>query len=89
MASKQASAWGLFDMHGNVSEWCAIQKDAYKTDSDLGNREIKCWRDPRGGSWGLIQGDCRSVACHRNNGDYRYFGLGFRVVCEVDSKADQ
>jgi formylglycine-generating enzyme required for sulfatase activity len=86
VASKQANAWGLFDMHGNVSEWCAVREDTYKTESDLVNREIKSGRDLRGGSWGLTQGDCRSAARHRNNGDYRYFDLGFRVVCEVDAE---
>ena len=84
VARKQPNAWGLYDMHGNVSEWCAMREDTYQTESDLVNREIKSGRDLRGGSWGLTQSDCRSAARHRNNGDYRYFDLGFRVVCEAD-----
>lgn len=81
---KVANAWGIHDMHGNVSEWCARrpEKDLYRTESAQVNREIKDGRDHRGGSWGLNAGDCRSASRHRNNGGYRYFDLGFRVVCE-------
>jgi len=73
-------------MHGNVSEWCATRpdKDLYTTESRLVNEEIKHGRDHRGGSWGLPAGDCRSASRHRNDGDYRYFDQGMRVVCEVE-----
>jgi len=83
---KQPNAWGLYDMHGNVSEWIAQRpaKDLYRTESKLVNLEIKDGRDHRGGSWGLPAGDCRSASRHRNNGKYRYFDLGFRVVCEKE-----
>ena len=85
---KQPNAWGLFDMHGNVSEWCADRTDEdpdiYQSDSDVVNQEIEAERDHRGGSWGLDANACRSASRHRNNGDYRYFDLGLRIVCEVD-----
>jgi len=86
VARKAPNAWGIHDMHGNVSEWCAKrpEKDLYRTESKTVNREIKDGRDHRGGSWGLNAGDCRSASRHRNNGNYRYFDLGFRVVREQE-----
>lgn len=85
---KKPNAWGLYDMHGNVSEWCADraeeEPDTYNTKSDLLNVEIAALRDYRGGSWGLNASDCRSASRHRNQGRFQYFDLGLRVVREVD-----
>lgn len=82
---KEPNRWGLRDMHGNVSEWCAARPDAqvYKTNSAQLDREEKSLRDHRGGSWGLGASDCRAAARLRNAASYRYFDLGLRVVCEL------
>ncbi len=83
---KKPNAWGLYDMHGNVSEWCAERADERSTDTTSVqlDGEEKSLRDLRGGSWGLNASDCRSASRHSNAGTFRYFDLGLRVVCELD-----
>jgi formylglycine-generating enzyme required for sulfatase activity len=82
-----ANAFGLYDMHGNVWEWCA---DTWHDNYDGAPTDGSVWiengndnRSPlRGGSWFYFPFLCRS-AC-RNfyfRRDYISFSCGFRVVC--------
>lgn len=83
VGSKKPSAWGLYDMHGNVWEWCA---DWYAgssvnaaTRDPLGPLSGQ-WRVLRGGSWVNTLEGCRCAARNKSAADARYNAIGFRVV---------
>jgi sulfatase modifying factor 1 len=78
---KKANAWGLHDMHGNVSEWC---RDWYEETLPGGadpERATKAfYRVIRGGSWSSQAVSGRTAFRHLGEPGYRLFHLGFRVV---------
>ena len=82
-----ANNFGLYDMHGNVWEWCQdhwhSNCEGAPTDGSawLSNKEDSNMRLLRGGSWHLNPGDCRSAYRDSNNLDDYGSGIGFRVVC--------
>ncbi|WP_416212117.1 caspase, EACC1-associated type [Nostoc sp. ChiVER01] len=82
------NAFGLYDMHGNVSEWCHdTWHDTYKGAPSDGSAWINNDNQRqvlRGGSWFSIPEYCRSAS--RNFNDSRVVrnsAFGFRVVCAV------
>jgi formylglycine-generating enzyme required for sulfatase activity len=85
LGSFPPNAFGLYDMHGNVWEWCQddwhnnysnAPKDGSGWTSQSGNTKAL-----RGGSWGNIPVYCRSAYRTYNALAYHYFNIGFRVVC--------
>jgi eukaryotic-like serine/threonine-protein kinase len=78
------NGFGLYDMHGNVSEWCldAFHNNYMGAPSDGSEWEggDTAARVLRGGSWVDYAGDCRSADRVRGLPDIRGFSVGFRVV---------
>ena len=82
------NAWGLFDMHGNVWEWC---QDVYKPYEDLTTKNTLETEDVdenarvlRGGSWGISAWGCRAAYRGRVAPGDRGIDDGFRVAFRLD-----
>lgn len=83
------NAWGLFDMHGNLSEWCLdrVHHEVYAYSSSAeqvdplglkdGTRRIR-----RGGSFIVNVLNSRSAERSMSSPDFVYNEIGFRIVCQ-------
>ena len=89
VGEKQPNAWGLYDMHGNVLEWCLDQWnyiDNYPTADTEGTAipdplvTTGSYRVLRGGSWLNNAAVCRSAYRFGRNPDDADANYGFRVV---------
>lgn len=80
---QQPNAWGLYDMHGNVYEWCRDWYDDYPTSpvTDPLGGATGSTRVLRGGSWGNLPLICRSANRSVNAPANRLNSNGFRVLC--------
>ena len=78
----QANAWGLYDMHGNVWEWCSDWEGDYPTGSvtDPIGPATGSSRVRRGGSWYNDAVCCRSAFRLGSVPSFRDYDLGFRVA---------
>ena len=82
VGTKQANAWGLYDMHGNVWEWVQDWEDYYPNEAvtDPTGAENGSLRRFRGGAWFLSAEYQRSAVRGKDSPSSSFDGLGFRVV---------
>lgn len=88
VGSMPGNAFDLFEMHGNVGEWCSdwYEKDYYSKSPLIGPRgpATGSVKVNRGGSWNSSAEQCRSAQRSGNADDFRSEEIGFRVVCQSE-----
>ncbi len=90
VGKKKPNAWGLYDTHGYVWEWC---QDAWHDSYEGAPADGAAWdargakeRVLRGGSWADDADRCRSAYRHRKPADHRGDAVGFRCVRAAEAK---
>ena len=83
VGQNKPNAWGFYDMHGNVLEWCS---DWFSVPSSVAAIDPKgppsgSFKVLRGGCWFFYDKDCRSAYRLRREPSLRNCIFGFRLVC--------
>ncbi|MBM4071788.1 MAG: hypothetical protein FJ271_23110, partial [Planctomycetes bacterium] len=88
VGSYAANAFGLYDMHGNIAEWCKDWHAAYDTKEvvDPQGPATGSARVHRGGFWADTGASCRSAARAKKPAHERNNTTGFRVVFRSNVK---
>ena len=86
-----ANNFGLYDMHGNVQEWCKDDWHDTYTGAPINGQ---AWCEPdslemttrvlRGGAWQDLPQHCRSASRHALSADVHRDTTGFRIVCSIE-----
>jgi formylglycine-generating enzyme required for sulfatase activity len=82
VAQKVPNAWDLYDMHGNVYEWCSDRYGDYPTSpvTDPAGPDTGSYRILRGGCWGCTAQTCRSAFRTYAVPALEAYSVGFRLV---------
>jgi formylglycine-generating enzyme required for sulfatase activity len=93
VGSLMPNAWGIYDMHGNVAEFCRDWYADYdgKAETDPKGPEDKPRTQQhvvRGGAWRSYAGACRSACRLRSEANRRCNHLGIRLVCTLPARPE-
>ena len=92
VGQKKPNAFGLYDMHGNVLEWCSDwhDNDYYKNSPEVDPTGPSSggYRVVRSGCFVGHARSCQSSFRGRLEPDYRFYNQGFRVVLLADGCGD-
>jgi formylglycine-generating enzyme required for sulfatase activity len=86
VGTKMANELGIYDMSGNVWEWCYDWKGSYPAsmqNNPMGASSGSS-RVNRGGGWSNIAGYCRVANRNDNSPGFRSYGIGFRIACSSE-----
>ena len=90
VGQKKPNAWGLYDMHGNVWEWCSDWYGNYASGNftnPLGPQEGSS-RVNRGGGWRWEAAACKSGARGFTDPSNQRQNLGFRVAMSISNSSN-
>ena len=83
-----SNAWGLYDMHGNVYEWCLDWYGDLSYGVDPSGSSSGSSRVERGGGWYYYADDCTSSSRYSSIPSDAYDYYGFRIVRTLNNKTE-
>lgn len=81
---KSANPWGLYDINGNVWEWCLDWYGNLSYGTDPKGPASGVWREFRGGGWETVAAECNSTYRDQNGPWTQDPDIGFRLVLTLE-----